>query len=858
MTKDPSRIISTTILQKNVIYRLLQPIQPTPLQSPPVLTQQLTTPVVAWHSSNIIAFSAPIPNDVTNPIPSIPNNSCDVFILSPQAPWDLMQVNIPGQSTQAVDLFWSKSSSLFLLCQDGSLHHGQMEQHVVNRWSWERLKGVCFKEQLVLLQVVELDLENGLEGALLGLTQTGEVTVSKKMEEFLSADIKFNLTSLSQYISAITDVTDFLESGWATLRGRIDVIQGPPLTAALGRSDSLELCLYSLTEMGVLSVYHLTGEFSLSGSNKQVSINLLYSRQLITRGNTVKMFLIDPILTPHIIICSAHNGYLEITNFSINVSEGNLASVTPTPTRVPLPSLQPLLLSRSFHLIPSVSQHTSPYLMFLSPTGELYAVNPFTGELDLFRKLPHNSASNKLEGQKTPGMKYQRIDSQSNWPVLSISPNNCLCMILDLSSFNIHLIDLELNTPPDSSLSGPKVMAERLWSCLLADRSHWDLIICAGVRGDKEILPLTSELESLFHGQSSEFREIYRPRFLSLKASLLSTMIHTYQLVLSLHNQIRLLVTGQYLRTLLTPISHPYPSDNWPSHQLRKQLESSNETDFTTVVDSFDTKDFACQGGVSVKNELTFVIDQALLALNEAIGPHWSASVITFPPHEFCFWRELQELLVLVGIWSKLYPRVSPFLAKPESQDLLSQIFTAISRVLMSLQPNRDLVASEILEGIQLPLNESPIFGTSSAPPLQTLTWGVSAEELPQLYYQARSPSISQNIIPYLNIQDPMSLLLLEVPRQLSPPWIGEIPTSQYDVINHIKLDRKHWEDGLLQCTNCRRFTQCLDRNQGSSEDMVLLRQSWNKSCFCGGLWRRADLSCIDILRFDGMFDSFN
>ena len=857
MTKDPSRIISTTFLQKNVIYRLLQPIQPAILQSPPVLTQQLlTAPVIAWHSSNIVAFSAPIPNYVTTSVPSIPNNSCDVFILSPQAPWDLMQVNIPGQSTQAIDLFWSTSSSLFLLCQDGSLHHGQMEQHVVNRWSWERLKGVCFKEQLVLLQVVELGLEDGLEGAVFGLTQTGEITVSKKMEEFLSADIKFNLTSLSQYISAITDVTDFLESGWATLRGRIDVTQGPPLTAALGGSDSLGLCLYSLTEMGVLSVYQLAGAFTLSGSNKQVSINLLYSRQLISRGNNVKMFLIDPLLPPHIIICSAYNGYLEITNFRINFSEENLPSVTPTPTRVPLPSLQPLLLSRSFHLIPSVSQHTSPYLMFLSPTGELHAVNPFTGEFGLFRKLPHNSASSKPEEQKTPGMKYQKLDSQSSWPVLSISPNNCLCIILDLSCFSIHLIDLELNTPPDSSLSGPKVMSERLWSCLLADRSHWDLIICAGVRGDKEILPLTSELESLFHGQSSEFREIYRPRFLSLKATLLSTLIHTYQLVLSLHNQIRLLVTGQYLRTLLTPVSHPYPSDNWPTHQLRRHLESSNETNFTTVVDNFDTKDFACQGGVNVKNELAFVVDQALLALNEAIGP--LASVITLPPHEFCIWRELQELLVLVGILSKLYPRVSPFLAKPESQDLLSQIFTAISRVLQSLQPNRDLVANEILEGIQLPLNESPIFGTSSAPPLQALTWGISAEELPQLYYQARSPSISQNIVPYLNIQDPMSLLLLEVPRQLSPPWIGEIPTSQYDVISHIKLDRKHWEDGLLQCTNCRRFTQCLDRNHVSSEDMVLLRQSWNKSCFCGGLWRRIDLSCIDILRFDSMFDSFN
>ncbi|KAI6650604.1 hypothetical protein LOD99_7654 [Oopsacas minuta] len=858
MIKDPSRIITTTILQKNVIYRLLQPIQPATQPASPVLAQQLlTTPVIAWHSSNIIAFSAPVPHDVTLPSHSIPNNSCDIFLFSPQAPWDFMQVNIPAQSGQVIDMFWDRYGSLFVLCQDGNLLCGLMEQHVVNKWSWERLKGLCFKDQLVLLQVVKLNLDDCLEGTLVGLTQTGEITVSKKMEGVVSSDTKYNLQSLSNYISAITDVTDFLDSGWTTLRGRIDVSQGPPITAVLGRSDSCGFCLYSLTERGLLSLYHLTGSFSPSESNRHISINHLLSHQLMIRGNILKMFLIDPLLTPEILICSASNGCLEINNFRISSSEGEQTSVTTTPTRVPLPSLQPLLFSRSFYLVPSVSQRdTYPSLMYLSPVGELHAVHSSTGELLMSRKLPHTSASTTKEEHKTPGVKYQKIDLQSGWPVLSISPNSCLSVILDLSSLNIHIINLGLNTPPDSSISGPSLMAQRFWYCLLADRSHWDLAICTGIRGDKDILPLTSELEARFHAESSEFREIYRPRFLSLKATLLSTLIDSYQQVCSLHNQIRLLITGQYLRTLLGPNSHACPSENWPSHQLRKQLESSQEPDLNVVIEKFETKEFTCAGGMNVKNELAFIVDQALLALNEVVGP--IASLVNFPPHEFYIWRELQELLVLVGIWSKLYPRLSPVATKPESQDLLPHLFIAISRVLQSLQPSRSLVPAEILDGLMLPLNEPVIFTTSSAPPLQTLTWGISAEELPQLYYQARSPSISQNILPYLNILDPISLLLLEVPRQLSPPWIGEIPSSQYDVINHIKLEQKHWEEGLLQCTNCRKLTQCLDNNQGPSEEVVLLKQSWNRSCFCGGLWRRVDLSCIDILRFECMFANYN
>ena len=853
MAKDPSMIVATTILQRNVIYRLLQPIQPDALRPPPALTQQLLgSPCVAWHASNVVAFSAPVPRDVTYPGPSVPN-TCYIFILSPQAPWDLMQVSIPDQATQVSELLWTASGGLFLLCQDGSLCYGQMEQHAVNSWRWERVAGLCVREQLVLLRVVELGLDGCVEGALLGLTQTGEVTLSKKMEGFVSADLKINLPSLSQYISTITDVTQFLESDWTTLRGRIDVTRGAPLTAAIGCSEFLGLCLYSLTELGLLSVYLLTASFSPSESDRSLSIELLFSRNIPARGSCLKLLLSDPLQSCDLIVCSAHNSCLELSSFRLSPTEGELSAVSAVSTKVPLPSLPPFLFYRSFHLVPPVSQRDMPSLLFLSPYGDLHAVHPHTGELLLSRKLPQESAYTEKE-QKTPGTKYQKLDYQSDWPVLAISPNNCLCVLLDLSALSIHIINLGLNMPPDSTLSGPSLMAQRIWCCLLADQSHWDLAVSAGIRGDKDILPLTSELESKFQAESAEFREIYRPRFLALKATLLSTQIHSYQQVSSLHSQIRLIYTGQYLRTLLGPNSHSYPAESWPSHQLRRQLDSSQETDLSAVIEKFETKDFTGAGGMNVKNDLVFIVDQSLLTLNEAIGP--MASLVSFPPHESYIWRELRELLVLVGIWSKLYPRLSPFSAKYEGQDLLSQIFIAVSRVLHCLQASRELAPADILEGVQLPLNDPPIFSTSGAPQLQTLIWGLSAEELPQVYYQSRSPSLSQNILPFLNILNPISLLLLEVPRQLSPPWIGEIPESQYDVINHTKLERKHWEEGLRQCTNCRRFTQCLDRNQGSSEEVVLLKQSWNKSCFCGGLWRKVDLSNIDILRFDHLFSN--
>ena len=90
---------------------------------------------------------------------------------------------------------------------------------MVNRWSWERLKGVCFKEQLVLLQVVELDLENGLEGALLGLTQTGEVTVSKKMRENSPVRWYTDSTPIS--------VREYRQSSNESLRPRAAVSGGP-------------------------------------------------------------------------------------------------------------------------------------------------------------------------------------------------------------------------------------------------------------------------------------------------------------------------------------------------------------------------------------------------------------------------------------------------------------------------------------------------------------------------------------------------------------------------------------------------------------------------------------------------------
>ena len=852
MAKDPSRIVATTMLQRNVIYRLLQPIQPDTLCPPPPLTQQVVgSPCVAWHASNLIAFSAPVPHAVTQSAPSVPN-SCDIFILSPQAPWDLMQVNIPEQASQVSDLLWGACGCLFLLFQDGAVCYGQTEQHAVNSWRWERVAGLCLKEQLALLQTVELGLDESVEGALLALTQSGELTLSKKMEGFVSADLKMNLPSLSQYISAITDVTQFLESDWTTLRGRIDVTHGCPLTAAIGRSESLGLCLYSLTELGLLSVYRLAASFSPSESDRSLLVELLFSRNVATRGSCLKLLLAEPLLPCELIVCSVSGSCLELSLFRLG-AEGDQSSVSSVPTKVPLPSLPPALFYKSFHLVPSVSQRdTAPLLLFLSPSGDMQAVHSQTGELLLSRKLPLASADQET-GRKAPGIKYQKLDSQTDWPVLAISPNSCLCVVLDLSSLSIHIIHLGLNTPLDSTLSGPSLMAQRFWLCLLADRSHWDLAVSAGIRGDKDILPLTSELESRFQAESAEFREIHRPRFLSLKATLLSTLIHSHQQVTSLHNQIRLLFTGQYLRTLLGPNSHSSPAESWPSHQLRRQLASSQETDLNAVIERFETKDFTGAGGMNVKNDLVFIVDQSLLALNEAVGP--MASLVSFPPDEPYIWRELRELLVLVGIWSKLYPRLSPFAAKPETQDLLSQIFIAVSRVLQCVQASRELTPADILEGVQLPLNEPPIFSTSGAPQLQTLLWGLSAEELPQLYHQARSPSLSQNILPFLNILNPISLLLLEVPRQLSPPWIGEVPESQYDVINHTKLERKHWKEGLRQCTSCRRFTQCLDRPQ-ASEEVALLRQSWSRSCFCGGLWRQVDLSNIDILRFDSLFSN--
>ena len=852
MSKDPSKIVATTILQRNVIYRLLQPIQPSTLCPPPLFTQQVVvSPCVAWHTSNLIAFYAPIPHDVTQSVLSIPN-TCDIFILSPQAPWDLMQVNIPEQASQVSDLLWTASAGLFLLCQSGDVCYGEMEQHAVNSWRWERVTGLCLREQLALLQMVELGSNESAEGALFALTQNGELTLSKKMGGLLSADLKMNLPTLSQHISAITDVTHFLESDWTTLRGRIDVTHGPPLTAAIGRSESLGLCLYSLTELGMLSVYRLVPSFSHSESDRSLLIEHIFSQSMATRGSCLKLLLADPLLPRDLIVCSENNSCLELSLLRLG-TEGEQSSISSVSTKVPLPSLPPLLFYRSFHLVPSVSQRdTAPSLLFLPPSGDMYAVHSLTGELLLSRMLPRDSADSEKE-QKTPGMKYQKLDSQSDWPVLAVSPNSCLCVLLDLSSLTIHIINLGLNTPPDSTLSGPSLMAQRFWHCLLADLSHWDLAVSAGIRGDKDILPLISELESRFQAESSEFREIHRPRFLALKATLLSTLIHSYQQVSTLHSQIRLLYTGQYLRTLLGPNSHSYPAESWPSHQLRRQLDSSQDTDLNAVIERFETKDFTGAGGMNVKNDLVFIVDQSLLALNEAIGP--MASSISFPSHEPYIWRELRELLVLVGIWSKLYPRLSPFSAKPENQELLTQTFIAVSRVLHCLQASRELTPADILEGVQLPLNEPPIFSTSDAPQLQTLAWGLSAEELPQLYYQARSPSLSQNILPYLNILNPISLLLLEVPRQLSPPWIGEVPESQYDVINHTKLERKHWEEGLRQCTYCRRFTQCLDRPQGS-EEVVLLRQSWKRFCFCGGLWRKVDLSNIDVLRFDRLFSN--
>ena len=855
MQKDPSKVIATTVLQKNVIYRLFQPIQPCIFPSAPYPPQQiLTAPCISWHSSNLIAFSVPIPPDAPGLTHSIPNNSCEIHILSPQAPWDLMPVRIPEHSGQVIDLLWTPGSSLFVLFQDGTLSHGEMDQHLVNKWHWERVQGLSYRDQLTLLRVVESSLDDDMGGALLGLTQTGELTVTKKMDGLSSPDIKLNIASLNPFIEAISGATDFLDSGWTILRGRVSLTQGVPLSAALGRSETHGLCIYILTESGFLSVYRLVASFSPSVLDRQLSQELLLSRKLSISGNSpLKLLLLDSSSFPSdLLVCSSSQNNLQLSTFKPDTSEGELLPLTTVTTNIVLPSLPPLMLANSFRLVPPATpQEPHPSLLFLSPVGELYAVHISSGESLLSRTLPQDQPGHQQE-QKNPGSKYPKVDSQSSWPALSISPNHCLAALLDLSSPSLHLVNLGLSTPPDSTLSGPSLMAQLFWSCLLEERTHWDLLITAGIRGEKDILPLLSELEGRFQAELPEFQEIFRPKFLAMLATLHSTLLSGYYQVCSLHNQIRILFTGQYLRTLLGPNSHSYPTESWPSHQLRKQLDSSLETDLNSIIDDIETKEFTGDGGMNLKSELVFIVDQALLALNEVIGP--MATFATLSPRDVFIWKEIRELLVLVGIWSKLYPRVAPFSSKPETQDLLPHLFIAVSRVLLSIQAGKELVSTEILDGLQLPLNDPPIFTSTAAPQLQTLTWGISSEELPQVYHQARSPSIAQNILPSLNILDPISLLLLAVPRKLSPPWIGEITASQTDLINHVKLERKHWEEGLRQCTNCRKFTQCLSQNHTRSEEVVILKQSWNKSCFCGGLWKRVDPSTLDISRFDSLF----
>lgn len=858
---ESTSIICSTILLKSLLFTDTTPSFPKLSSS----SNQHFSPTILWSSNNLIVFTLSIPNNSTS--------SHSLHFVCPQCPWDIMTVPLPYSPFSPSLLYWSDEGkrTMYLVLSSGQVVCGDMEDGMANSWNWQELE-VFYPKHILIFHVLTL-LENNSRPILLAVATDGTVYVSKYIKSYMTSAFQSTLSSLSLMIYYLPPKPSELlrSSGWETLNTELTI---NPLDVALtlvtnnsinnyninngstNNSSACEVRMVVLSEHNIIHLYSLMIDL-IPRKDKKLTLCRLrsYTLSIPVGSLAFKLFLPDLNDISILITCSCGSNALETATWNINFMPSIEISATTE-------NLSPYLfhkvdinisefinrfkIERQIILLPATIGITSEdRLAILTPNGDFFCISCQNGKILDHVSMSIDNAKHEDTLINPPGTKYARMESStaSLLPVLAISPHKCVAVILNTSKLELHLIHLKTYTEDSSYFKA-------LWNCLTSRESHWDIVLSLACSIHLETI--FTRLETEFSIQSQQYQEVMRTRFLSIKFSLLSTMptgsLHT----LSIFNHIKLLYIAQCFRNLLCPPSTD--TNSWPAQQLKIAISNSRDANLKGILDSLDQKEFTCTKISQLKNHVQFVVDQAILFLSLAL---------TVSPMlvDISVWPELCELIVLVAIWSKLYPRMAPEFPKTDGtsvMQVLSDLFRLLFHANQACVQNTAFNFEDIFWNVNILRNESFVFTVSDAPPLQSLLCSIADYSFPQIYFQGRSPAIPSSIIPHLNILDPFSLLLLETPRELSPPWQTKIFSSQYDLLNFVILTDREWQEGVKMCLHCRRFTQrgvgvspsygqihsSIGLSGSGMEDTSSIKQTW---CLCGGPWRLVNNEVLDI-----------
>lgn len=779
----------------------------------------------SWSSINQIAFTSDGPGENSERASKRIGNQSFIHIFDPDKPWDIYSI-VSGHADTITHLHWHPSGH-YLLSADrsGVFKLWSMKNNLVNEWCCQRT--VCIDEKVVCLSWLGTSVK------------------------FLFSDVKSNPgTTLSFPVNKtkhpLANLYSRTRDGWiaVTETGKVCFVSTNPDTPVVKIEIGTDLqgiqagdiafsndgcVILGLADGLVGSVARFFKVTLQCTSNTSVNITCVTLQTLSPDSNKMS----HPYAITNIKFVCRHSGaHVLIINkglsescierWHLKIELQQLHELCQKKLKKPPPimkwecrvkhSVKKHIASLAIPWLPVDPDKVQSYfyprhnLILGFDDGTIRALNSCSLEIECELK----GCSYLPEQSSNPKRPKTSFHAHSN-ALLALHYSSYSCCIMGWSSNGSMYLFKCQPTIDVNPAQVSRALVNLLEYGLVSGWDWWDVLV---ILKHQQIEILDDTLERFEEDYNSIPHLQMSNKYLSIKAGLLSLYTTCDTKVIDCYSKQFLLVVSNFFKSLI-------PSGD---DKLTAVCHQTTELDLDNFHQSLDPREFEVDSAIlKTLHPLAQWLADFSVSL---IGIHLvQAGQETMPGASLLHDRQcillLKQLLLLLLIWEKQFPGILPNCVAPmEKLEYLKHLFVLISK--LWLVNNQVLERSE-LEGTVMDLEQC------------------FSNHL-NFYYQSLILSPCNQGVTGKNAcfkaGEPDEYVFGEKRRDRMLPL--RLLTTQFN--GHIDVVRKLFlgdiaNEKLRQCTKCEGVSLLTEMSDSLPEKAW--EQRWNKSCMCGGAWRR-------------------
>ena len=400
-----------------------------------------------------------------------------------------------------------------------------------------------------------------------------------------------------------------------------------------------------------------------------------------------------------------------------------------------------------------------------------------------------------------------------------------LCLLAVTSKGNVFVL-LSQKLDGISDRIRIRTVANMFEYCIVSGYPAWDVALLSSFYGNNFAEECLLTLKHDFSDQNLILQDQLEASFVQVSASLYKGMKGAYFGALESYYSILLKAVYCYLQSIFNSSSD---KDSQLANKVHNLCKKHVEIDIPKVIQSFDIKDLSANVSLLLTNQFLiqwvtdYCIHLVIMVINldpKGVSDH---APIAINPSLL---NTVREIILLLYMWGQAVPASQPHFATMGSPlDMLAQLFKVITKLYVKASQGeigRDSISLEEVPFLSVQVHRRTLHHDPSGGVLNqnhSFNKGFDIYEfLDDLDIVERSKDACQ----------PHPL----IPDVSHSNGIGEF---MYDGIYFMTFNIFK-EESVKQCCHCR----CLTLHKESSSRSLPQdwKQRWNRSCFCGGLWK--------------------